>query len=232
MLQERAGHALPAINVAQLGALLLGLLFDLLALGRDTVREEIMLGPGRKVAAQEHRDPAGGNFRESDQEKGGMSLGHRAGRDDEHEGGNQAIVESEYDIAEPATSMRMLLLGGRLRCRRRVDGWRWRGRTTRWGFHQALGARPQEDPPRFRLTALGLHDQHLERMRIRLFLILGIGSGVGEARVRERAPRLLNGGAVGKQAYRGVCHKLKRSVITGSRGGAISRRSPAHGGTA
>src|SRR6266566_6635123 len=83
-------------------------MLNFVALGRDTLVQDLLGGTRGKIAPKCHRNPSGQHFTEYDQQQPcGSKLTHRH---DEHQRGDQAIIEPEDDLAQPISPVRMLLI--------------------------------------------------------------------------------------------------------------------------
>ena len=107
-VEQGAAQALVLVDSAQFCPFLFRLMLNFIALGGDALVQNLPGGPCRKIASKGHRDPSGHHFTQHDQEKPcGRNLtdGH-----DEHQGGDQAIIESKDNLAQPITPMWVLFI--------------------------------------------------------------------------------------------------------------------------
>src|SRR5947209_18425498 len=83
-------------------------MLNFVALGRDALLQDLPGGTRGKIAPECHGNPPGQHFTEDDQQQPCRSK--LTDRHDEHQRGDQAVIEPEDDLAQPISPVRMLLI--------------------------------------------------------------------------------------------------------------------------
>src|SRR5689334_10724013 len=107
-VEEWTAEAFASIDGTQFGTFLLRFVLNLVPLGGNTLGENLLLGASGQVASKCHRDPSSQHLAQHNYYQ--VSRSGRTDSHDEHQCGDQTIVEAKDNFAEPITPMWMLLI--------------------------------------------------------------------------------------------------------------------------